>query len=120
MKKTFIFLLTVFSLAAVTTSSPAEPERIRPGISYYSDDYTVKDGIARLGEERNIEEVYKNYEYYEAVYDELKRIVLFRAYKRGEVDWTERYFYDGDGRPLKKEVVRPGLPAKVIRLQDRK
>lgn len=111
----FISLL----LAVLPVKAGARPAKIKPGIAYYADDYTVKEGIAELGEERNYEEVYKNYEYYEAFYDEQDRIKIFRAYKRGEVVWEERYFYHPDGSAAKKEVMKKGKPRETVPLDNR-
>lgn len=94
----------------VWTATPVQgrPETIRPGISYYSDDYAVTGGVADLVGEKNYEEVYRNFEYYEAVYDGQGRVVRFIAYKRGEEDWRERYLYGPSGRAYAKEVTQVG------------
>ncbi len=89
------------------------PEQIEPGIAYYSDDYVVQDNISDLGGEKNLEEVYQNYSYYEAIYDEQKRVVLFRAYKQDAIGRTERYFYK-NGKLIKKEITSEDQPAQVI------
>ena len=104
MNKPSRLLLTTLILLAVAGLSEARPERIKPGLSYYSEDCITKGKVSDIDEEKNYEEVFKNYEYYEAVYDDLKRVRIFRAYKRGEVLLTERYFYRPDGRLAKKEI----------------
>ncbi len=106
--------LTLFG-TGLSGDAFARPERIKPNQPYYADEFTREGEIAELGEERNYEEVFKNYEYYEAVYDEQQRPALFRAYRRGEVDWTERYFYDEQGRLIRKELIRQGKPVEVQR-----
>jgi len=109
-------LFSLFLLSAGFYSGVnAEPEHIKPNQPYYADEFTMDGEIARLGEERNYEEVFKNYEYYEAIYDELKRPVIFRAYRRGEEAWSERYFYDPQGKLIKKEIVREGKPTETRR-----
>lgn len=112
----FFVLLMLWAL--LPANLEARPERIKPGIAYYAADYTVRDGISELGEERNYEEVYKNYKYYEALYDEQKRIKIFRAYKRGELEWEERYFYHPHGGPAKKEVIRKGKSNETVPLDN--
>jgi len=92
----------------------AEPENIKPGILYYSDDYTVENEMPRLGEERNYEEVYKNYEYYEALYDENNRVKIFRAYKRGEVILEEAFSFHPGGSLAKKVIIRKGKSVETI------
>jgi hypothetical protein len=104
MNKTSRLLLAIFILLAAADFSEARPERIKPGLSYYSEDYNTKNSVSDISDEKNYEEVFKNYEYYEAVYDDRKRVTIFRAYKRGEIVLTERYFYLSDGRLAKKEV----------------
>ncbi len=75
-----------------------------PGRSYYSNEYTTGNGVSALGAEKNFEEVYQHYNYYEAIFDSQERIEQFKAYKRGAIEFSETYFYDGDGRPVRKEV----------------
>ncbi len=110
---------TLLGLAFVLAASMAEngiarPERIVPNQPYYADEFAMEGEIAELGEERNFEEVFKNYEYYEAIYDERERPILFRAYRRGEILWTERYHYDEQGKLIKKEIIRQGKPPETI------
>ena len=104
MKKTIRLLLAAFILLAAAGLSEGRPERIKPGLSYYSEDCITKGNVSDIAEEKNYEEVFKNYEYYEAVYDDKKRVKTFRAYKRGEIVLTKRYFYRPDGRLAKKEI----------------
>ena len=81
-----------------------EPYEIKAGMSYYSDEYSSSDGLSELGEEKNFEEVYQYYNYYEAVFDSQERIVIFKAYKQGVVEFSETYSYDTDGSLIKKEI----------------
>ncbi len=106
--------LLLFLILSAGGNVFSEPENIKPGIPYYADSYRYEGDIAELGEEKNYEEVFKNYEYYESIYNERKRPAVFRAYKRGKVVWQERYYYDREGEPLKKEVSKDGNPAKTI------
>ena len=101
------FILSIAIILASTTALLAgkfEPYEIKPGIPYYSDEYTTNNGVSELGEEKNYEEVYQNYNYYEAIFDSQQRIKIFNAYKRGDVEFSESYFYDDQGRPVKKVV----------------
>jgi len=104
MNKIKLILLVAIIFISCTNSSEARPERVKEGISYYSEDYISKDDVSDIAEEKNYEEVFKNYEYYEAVYDDKKRIKIFRSYKRGELVSKEEYFYASDGGLTKKEV----------------
>jgi len=110
--------LAVISLLAALPAS-ARPERIRPGESYYSDDF-VEVGLVRdIGEEKNYEEVYQFYTYYEVIYDASERVVTFIEYKRGEIDRSEQYRYSADGSLKQREVQRPGKPAEVTSLPQK-
>ena len=104
MSNTSRLLLSILILLAAAGLSEGRPERIKPGLSYYSEDCITKGNVSDIAEEKNYEEVFKNYEYYEAVYDDKKRVKIFRAYKRGEILLTERYVYRPDGRLAKKEI----------------
>ena len=114
MNKTCHLLLTIFIILTAADFSEARPEKIKPGLSYYSEDYTTKNNVSDIAEEKNYEEVFKNYEYYEAVYDNKKKVKIFRAYKRGEIIFTELYFYRPDGRLAKKEVTDSKSRVKTI------
>ena len=109
-------LLTLVLVVGSMDALMARPERIVPGDSYYSLDYSAKDGIAELGAPRNFEEVYQMYTYYEGVYDAKQRISHIRAYERGQVIWEERYFYDAEGKATHKERIEGGGVAKRIPL----
>ena len=88
-----------------------QPEKIRPGESYFSDELAepTDQGLVRApGPEKNYEEVYQFYTYYEFVHNEGKRVVLFREYKRGDVIRTEKYSYDGSGFLTKRTISEPG------------
>ena len=101
-----ILSLTVFFLAASVASGQGrfQPYEIKAGISYYSDEYTAHDGVSVLGEEKNLEEVYQNYNYYEAVFDSQERIVVFKAYERGTLEFSEEYYYGEGEEPIRKIV----------------
>ena len=91
-----------------------QPYEIKADISYYSDEYTSLEGISELGEEKNFEEVYQNYNYYEAIFDSQERIVTFNAYEKGVIEFSEIYYYEGEGRPVRKEVKNPDGSKSVI------
>jgi len=94
-------------------SSATTPSRFAAGRSYYSDEAELVGEVHRLGAEKNLEEVYQYYSYYEAIHDEQQRVVTFKRYLRGDLDWTERYTYDGSGRLVRRERIRPGQPSEV-------
>ncbi|MCP5058701.1 MAG: hypothetical protein GY937_18525 [bacterium] len=75
----------------VSSAAVAGPEDVRPGQPYYSDDFVIEGLVRDIAAEKNYEEVYQFFRYYEAVYDEAKRVVTFREYVRGELALTEEY-----------------------------
>ena len=104
MRKIIVCMLLVLMSSIALSSGKFQPYEIKPGVSYYSDEFTTRNGISELGEEKNFEEVYQFYNYYEAVFDTDKRIITFKAYLRGDLEFSEIYFYDDDGQPIKKVV----------------
>ncbi len=106
-------LLAVLLVSALADVARARPEQIRPGESYYSDDYTLHGLVRDLAEEKNYEEVYQFYTYYEAIYDSAERVVLFIEYERGEELRREEYRYGADGALLARTVRRRGESPEV-------
>jgi hypothetical protein len=106
-----LFALALAACSLVAGVVDARPERFRAGHPYYSDDFTV-DGVVRdLAEEKNYEEVYQAYRYYEAVSDDRGRVVIFRKYQRGGVAREDRYRYEGEGTaPVEHTVAEDGGP----------
>jgi hypothetical protein len=102
--------LVALAVLFAAGSAAARPEKIRPGHSYYSDGARVEGIVRDIGEEKNYEEVYQRYRYYEAVYDEAGRVVLFREYVRGDVIRTEEYRYGPEGALVERIVRKAGAP----------
>jgi hypothetical protein len=96
----------------------ARPEAIRAGVSYYSDELIESGPVRDIGIERNYEEVFKLYTYYEVLYDESDRVIRCIEYKRGEVIRTDHYRYAGDGSLGEHLIEVPGEPAKPAPLRD--
>ena len=111
-----VLLVSCIVGLGVSLEAASQPEKIRAGENYYSDALgeATNQGMVRApGQDKNYEEVYQFYTYYEFVYDEEERVVLFREYKRGEVIRAEKYSY-GDARALKERVVsQPGKEDEV-------
>jgi len=104
-------------LLLAAMAAEARPERIRAGHSYYSDEISVEGVVRDLAGEKNYEEVYQSYRYYEAVYDDRGRVVILKQVERGEVVREDRYRYAGDAvLPVEHVVERPGRPPESTRL----
>jgi len=105
MNKTSLYCVVLLGMLLGGNCLYAKPLNIKPNLSYYSADYSLSGNQYELAEEKNLEEVFKNYNYYEAIYDELERVKIFRAYKRGEVDFSEVYFYNSAGGLARKITI---------------
>jgi len=111
------FLLSLAAIALVLPgAAAARPEKIRPGHSYYSDDQVVTGRVRDIADEKNYEEVYQAYRYYEAVYDEDERVVVFKEYVRGAVVRTEEYHYGSEGQLTALVIREAGRPPETLRL----
>ena len=117
-----VVLLIVFGIVGlgIPPDASSRPEKIRPGPSYYAEELAepTNQGLVRaLGPEKNYEEDFQLYTYYEVVYDEVERVVLFREYKQGEVIRTEEYRYDDSGSLTRRVVAQPGKEDEVTVLE---
>ena len=93
---------------ALVSPASARPESIRAGVSYYSDELVESGPVRDIGVERNYEEVFKLYSYYEVLYDESERVVRCLEYKRGDVIREDTYRYAADGS-LREHITDPPL-----------
>ena len=109
--------LAILTLLSVYAPAYSRSEIVKEGMSYFSDDYMQIDGIKDLAEDKNIEEVYQFYTYYEARYDSSSRVILFKRYKQGEVILEERYLYEGNSSTQgTKEVLAEGKEPQLIKI----
>ena len=81
----------------------SRPEVIRADMPYYSDDYFQHGVVRDIESEKNYEEIYQFYTYYEVIYDSSERVKVFREYKKGDIIHEERYQYDKDS--IKRTVL---------------
>jgi hypothetical protein len=110
----------VLGPCALPALARARPETIRAEVSYYSDELVENGPVRDIGSERNYEEVFKLYTYYEVLYDQDERVIRCFEYKRGEVIRTDRYRYAEDGSLSEHVIEVPGEPAKTIPLPGSK
>ena len=117
MQKIFLSVILILLSAVAYSEGEFKPYKITPGISYYSNEYSIRNGVAQLGAEKNFEEIYQNYNYYEAVFDEQQRMVVFKAYKRGSIEFSETYVYEGVANvPARKIITSPDGAEIVVEL----
>jgi hypothetical protein len=108
----------VLAACAPPPLATARPETTRAGVSYYSDEL-IEDGPVRdIGVERNHEEVFKLYTYYEVLYDDSERVIRCLEYKRGAVIREDRYRYAADGSLLEHITVPPRETPKPVSSPD--
>ncbi|MBF0237622.1 MAG: hypothetical protein HQM12_07950 [SAR324 cluster bacterium] len=107
-----IGFITGIFLVTVSGTTWGIPSQITPGYSYFSNEYHENGGCYDLGEEKNLEEVYKNFNYYEAMYNALQQVVLFKAYKQEKLEWKMTCDYR-DGHLSRTVTERPGQPAEI-------
>ena len=115
------FLRAFWLIAALTLLAPAvhsRPEVIRAGMKYYSDEYFENGLVKDIEAEKNYEEIYQHYTYYEVIYDSRERVTVFKEYKQGAVILEERYRYVSDPPSVERTVLLPGKPPQVTRSQD--
>ena len=101
---------TLVALTLLSVQAEARPEKVRPGMSYYSDEYLEQGLVRDIVAEMNYEEVYQFYTYYEVIYDDAGRPVVFIEYKRGDELRRDEYTYGPDGKLRTRTVKRPGEP----------
>ena len=104
----------VLAPCALAAPASARPETIRAGVSYYSDELIERGPVRDIGVERNYEEVFKLYRYYEVLYDESERVVRCLEYKRGDVIREDTYRYAADGSLLEHVTDPPINEAKSV------
>jgi len=109
--------MVILPLAAISPQAMSRPEKIKEGISYYSNDYVESGGVNDLAEDKNLEEVYQFYTYYEARYDAIGRILVFKEYKQGKVILEEQYDYEEDSpKPEAKTVLIAGEEPMTVKI----
>ena len=104
----------VLAPCALAAPASARPETIRAGVSYYSDELIERGPVRDIGVERNYEEVFKLYRYYEVLYDESERVGRCLEYKRGDVIREDTYRYAADGSLLEHVTDPPRKEAKSV------
>lgn len=89
----FIFLLSTARAMAIELSL----QDLIPGTKYYFDDFNPELRPWTPGELRNIEEVFKNYQYVEIVLDADGRTMTVKQYVQGAPKEEARYRLSPEG-----------------------
>ena len=102
-------------LLLVAPAVQSRPEAIREGMKYYSNEY-FEDGLVKdIESEKNYEEIYQHYTYYEVIYDSQGRVAVFKEYKQGAVIFEARYRYTADSAEVERTVLVSGKSPQVTR-----
>jgi len=92
MLKSKHILVTLFLLALSTTSSADTPtDKFTSGTPYYFSDFNPGQKPWKPGQHLNIEEVFKNYQYYMIVFDQDGTGITVNRYISGSKQESERY-----------------------------
>ena len=92
-------LLLVFANAA---NSAELANKFTPGTPYYFDHFDTQITPWDPGQYLNIEEVFKNYQYFEILFDQGGKAITVNRYLRGSKESSVRYLVKPDGS-LQKE-----------------
>lgn len=95
---TVLYLLTL----PFAASAASLVDKMTPGISYHYEYFDPGQRPWKPGGNLNIEEVFKNYQYYEIVLDQDGKEITVNQYIRGSKAGSEKYLVLPDGALQKK------------------
>lgn len=97
-------ILATFLLFALPLSASANSlvDKFTPGTPYYFNDFDPGQQPWKPGQYLNLEEVYKNYQYYEIVFDQDGKGFTVKRFLRGSKESSEKYLVLPD-RSLRKK-----------------
>ncbi len=75
----------------------ALPEKFQPGTPYYFDRFDPAQKPWAPGQSLNIEEVFKNYQYYEIVFDRSGQGITVKHYIQNRLERSDRFSVGADG-----------------------
>jgi len=85
-------LVTLFLLTLPTvTSADSFADKFAPGTPYYFNDFNPEQQPWEPGQHLNIEEVFKNYQYYKIVFDQDGMGITVNQYIRGSKNESIKY-----------------------------
>jgi hypothetical protein len=87
--RTVVMLCLLVLAFAVVAAPPAD--KFTPGMSYYFEDFYPAQQPWEPGEGLNIEEVFKNYQYYEIVFDKGGNVINVKHYIRNRKVESDKY-----------------------------
>lgn len=93
--------LLLFALPC-TVSAASLAEKFTPGTPYYFNGFDPGQKPWDPGQHLNLEEVFKNYQYYEIVFNQDGNGITVNRFLRGNKESSERYLVLPDKSLLKK------------------
>ena len=88
----FCFIVLPFATGAVSHA-----ENFTPGVAYYFESFDPGQKPWIPGQNLNIEEVFKNYQYYEIEFSQDGKEITVKQYVRGTLAEIEKYLKLPDG-----------------------
>ena len=100
-----IRVVAAFCLFTLTSAAGAASlaDKLAPGMPHYFDSFDATQRPWEPGQSLNIEEVFKNYQYYEILLDRDGKAIVVNRYIRGSKAASEKYLVLPDGSLQKSE-----------------
>ena len=80
----------------VGASAASLAERFQPGVPYYFDNFDSMMKPWDPGQDLNLEEVFKNYVYYEIIFDQYGREITVNRYLQNRKESSDRFLVRPD------------------------
>jgi hypothetical protein len=93
--------LLLFALPC-TVSAASLADQFTPGAPYYFNGFDPGQQPWDPGQRMNLEEVFKNYQYYEIVFDQDGKAITVNRFLRGSKESSEKYLLLPDSSLRKK------------------
>ncbi|HUW26809.1 MAG TPA: hypothetical protein VMW07_09845 [Gallionella sp.] len=93
------YLFTLMPVAGAASLT----DKLTPGMPHYFDSFNAGQQPWEPGQPLNIEEVFKNYQYYEIVLDRDGKGIMVNQYIRGNKTGSEKHMILPDGSLQKSE-----------------
>jgi hypothetical protein len=97
-----IFVAFWLSIFPAFSDAVSFMDNFTPGISYYYDDFDHEQSPWEPGQALNVEEVFKNYQYYEIMLGQNGKEITVNQYINGKRTNSEKYLLSPGGALLKK------------------
>ena len=94
--------LCLLAFSLTVNAAPPPANRFEPGATYYFDTFNPGTQPWEPGPNLNIEEVFKNYQYYEIVFGKTDKEITVNHYVQGRKANSEKYRITPN-RTLRKE-----------------